>query len=56
MGSHPTDPRPANWDAYRLSIASVQEQEAAAQVESLHQAAIAQPRKRIIRTEAQQDG
>jgi hypothetical protein len=49
--------QPVDWDAYRLSVASLAEQEAA-QAESPHQAAIAdeKPRRRIARAEAQQDG
>jgi hypothetical protein len=41
-----------DWEAYRLKHASIQEQEAAAQAESPHQAAIAEPaRKRTVKTD-----
>jgi hypothetical protein len=29
MSSWPTSPQPVDWDAYRLSVASIQEQQAA---------------------------
>ena len=48
-----------DWEAYRLKHASLEEQAAAGALpESPHQAAIAdeKPRRRIARTEAQQDG
>ena len=41
-----------DWDAYRLSVASIQEQEAAKAEQEPAPAA----RKRITKTEAQQDG
>ena len=51
MSSWPTNPQPVDWDAYRLSVASLAEQ-AAAQAESPHQAAMAEPaRKRTPKTE-----
>lgn len=49
MSSWPTNPQPVDWDAYRLSVASLAEQ-AAAQAESPHQAAIA-TRKRTPKPE-----
>ena len=55
MASWPTSPQPVDWDAYRLSVASLAEQ-AAAQADSPHQAAMAEPRKRTPKAEAQQDG
>lgn len=56
MSSWPTNPQPVDWEAYRLSVASIQEQQAAqaeqaaAQAESPHQAAIA-TRKRAPKPE-----
>ena len=52
MASWPNNPQNVDWEAYRLSVASIQEQEAAAQAESPHQAAIAEPaRKRVTKTD-----
>lgn len=52
MASWPNNPQNVDWEKYRLSVASIQEQEAAKAEQEPEPAT----RKRITRAEAQQDG